>query len=128
MPKPQETAVLVVNGQEFSDWESVWVQQRWADSFAYFRFTAAERDPILLQKGGVFPLWQKLQFKPGDLCTIIMAGQLAVTGYIETRQVAYDANQHGVMLIGKSMTAPAAKSSVSTKTGNFDKKNILQVA
>jgi hypothetical protein len=89
-------------------------------------FTAAERDPIFNQQG--FPLWQKLQFKPGDTCTIYLAGQIAVTGFIETRQVAYDANQHGVMLIGKSATANAAKSSVDTKTGNFDNKNIVQCA
>lgn len=127
MPKPQETAILVVNGKEFGDWESVWVQQRWADSFTYFRFTAAERDPMFTQKAYV-PIWEKLQFKPGDMCTIVLAGQLAVTGYIETRQVSYDGNQHGVMLIGKSLTAPAARSSVSTKTGNFDDKHILQVA
>jgi prophage tail gpP-like protein len=126
MPKPQEVAVLEVNGSTFQDWETVWVQQRWADSFTYFRFTAAERDPIFTKQG--FPLWQKLQFKPGDQCSITLAGQLAVTGFIETRQVAYDANQHGVMLIGKSATANAAKSSVDTKTGNFDNKNIVQCA
>ncbi|UPK03097.1 phage baseplate assembly protein [Bradyrhizobium sp. 170] len=128
MPKPQEVAVLDVNGLQFEDWESVWVQQRWADSFTYFRFTAAERDPIINKQGGPFPLIAKLQFKPGDKCTITLAGQLAVTGYIETRQVAYDASAHGVMLIGKSATAWAARSSVDTKTGNFDKKNIVQVA
>lgn len=127
MPKPQEIAVLEVNGKKFEDWESVWVQERWADSCTVFRFTAAERDPIFTQ-AGVFPLIEKLQFKPGDKCTVTLAGQLAVTGYIETRQTAYDANAHGVMLIGKSATAWAARSSVDTKTGNFDKKNIQQVA
>ncbi|KYK50050.1 hypothetical protein A1D31_22320 [Bradyrhizobium liaoningense] len=127
MPKPQEIAVLNVNGRTFEDWESVWVQERWADSSTVFRFTAAERDPIF-SKSGVFPLIGKLQFKPGDKCTVTLAGQLAVTGYIETRQVAYDENAHGVMLIGKSATAWAARSSVDTKTGNFDKKNIQQVA
>ena len=44
------------------------------------------------------------------------------------RQVAYNATSHGVMLIGKSVTAWAARSSVDTKTGSFDGKNILQVA
>jgi prophage tail gpP-like protein len=127
MPKPQEVAVLDVNGRTFEDWESVWVQQRWADSSTVFRFTAAERDPIFTQ-AGVFPLIAKLQFKPGDKCTVTLAGQLAVTGYIETRQVAYDAFAHGVMLIGKSATAWPARSSVDTKTGNFDKRNIQQVA
>jgi prophage tail gpP-like protein len=127
MPKPQETAVLEVNGVKFDDWESVWVQKQRADSYTWFRFTAAERDPIF-GKANVFPLPSRLQFKPGDRCTITLAGTTVVTGYIETRQVAYDANQHGVMLIGKSATAWAARSSVDTKTGNFDKKNILQVA
>jgi prophage tail gpP-like protein len=127
MPKPQEIAVLEVNGVKFDDWESVMVQKQWADSFTHFTFTAAERDPAFIKPNYV-PLWEKLQFKPGDSCTITLAGITAVVGFIEVRQVAYDANQHGVMLMGKSLTAWAARSSVDTKTGNFDDKNIVQVA
>ncbi|MEH2565338.1 phage baseplate assembly protein [Bradyrhizobium sp. AZCC 2289] len=127
MPKPEEIAVLEVNGQKFDDWESVWVQLRANDPSAYFRFTAAERDPIF-RVANTFPQWQKLQFKPGDRCTITLAGQLAVTGIIEVRQVAYDAHQHGVMLIGKTDTQAPARSSVDTKTGNFDGKHIQQIA
>jgi prophage tail gpP-like protein len=127
MPKPEEIAVLEVNGQKFDDWESVWVQLRANDPFAYFRFTAAERDPIF-RVPNTFPSWTKLQFKPGDTCTITLAGQLAVTGIIEVRQVAYDAHQHGVMLIGKTNTAAPARSSVNTETGNFDNKNLQQIA
>jgi prophage tail gpP-like protein len=126
MVKPTEEAVLVVNGQEFRDWESVWVQRRYGDAFALFRFTAAERDPIFNQQD--VPAWTKLQFKPGDLCTVFLAGQLAVTGFIETRQVSYNATQHGVQLDGKSYSANAAKSSVDSKTGSFDGKNILEIA
>jgi prophage tail gpP-like protein len=125
MVKPTEEAVLVVNGREFRDWESVWVQRRYGDSCTLFRFTAAERDPIF-NKPGPF-LWEKLQFKPGDLCTVFLAKQLAVTGFIETRQVAYNATQHGVQLDGKSYSANAAKSSVDSKTGSFDGKNVLQI-
>jgi prophage tail gpP-like protein len=133
MVKPTEEVVLIVNGQEFRDWESVWVQRRWADSCTLFRFTAAERDPIFTTYGSSinpadFPQWTKLQFKPGDLCTVLMAGQLAVTGFIETRQVAYNATQHGVQLDGKSYSANAAKSSVDSKTGSWDGKNVLQIA
>ena len=127
MPKPQEIAVLEVNGKKFDDWESVWVQMRANDSITLFRFTAAERDPIF-GVANTFPTWQKLQFKPGDKCTITLGGQLAVTGIIEVRQVAYDAHQHGVMLIGKTETAAPARSSVNTKTGNFDNKHLQQIA
>ncbi|MCA1455925.1 hypothetical protein I6F35_22420 [Bradyrhizobium sp. BRP22] len=126
--KPQEIAVLTVNNRTFEDWESVWVQKRWGDAFHWFRFTAAERDTEVTTARGRVPLWTRLQFKPDDHCTVELAGQLAITGFIETRQVAYDATSHGVMLIGKSETAQASKSSVDHKTGNFDKKNIVQVA
>ncbi|MCP1778835.1 phage baseplate assembly protein [Bradyrhizobium japonicum] len=128
MPRPQEIAVLEFNGLKFDDWETVQVWKDWAESFSHFQFTAAERDTLVTTAAGKVPLWQKLQFKPDDACSITLGGQLAITGFIETRQVAYDAYQHGVMLIGKSLTANAAKSSVDTKTGNFDNKNIVQVA
>ncbi|MEY9137737.1 prophage tail gpP-like protein [Bradyrhizobium diazoefficiens] len=127
MPKPQETAVLVVNGLKFEDWEFVMVRRNWGDSYAYFQFSAAERDPVFKQ-GGPFPDWQKLQFKPGDHCSVYLAGFLAITGFIEIRQVAYDAFSHGVMLVGKSYTANGGKSSVDTKTGSFDNKNVAQIA
>lgn len=91
---PNEIATLVVGGIYYSDWETCWVQHRWKDPYQYFRFTAAERDPIV-------PLWDKIQFKPGDRCAIYLAGRLAVTGIILVRQVAYEANSHGVSLQGK---------------------------
>ena len=126
MPKPQEIATLIVNGIRFEDWETVMVRRNWGDSYAYFQFSAAERDQAVLKPSGQRLDWQKLQFVPGDLCSVLLAGQLAITGFIEVRQVAYDANSHGVMLIGKSYTALGAKSSVDTKTGSFDGKNVQQ--
>jgi prophage tail gpP-like protein len=127
MPDPREVATLIVNGIRFEDWESVMVRRNWGDAFAYFQFTAAERDPIFKQ-GGPFPDWTKLQFKPGDHCTIYLAGELAVTGFIEVRQVAYSANSHGVQLMGKSYSAQAAKSSVDSPDGNFDNQDLVTIA
>jgi prophage tail gpP-like protein len=125
-----ELAVLKVRGQAFEDWETVWVQQRWGEAFPIFRFTCAERDPVPNLEPGkdITTIWDKLQFRPGDSCTIILGGELAVTGFIETRQVAYDSDNHGVMLIGKGIQAWANKSSVIHETNNFDNKNIKQVA
>ena len=127
MPKPQEIAVLVVNGLRFDDWDFVMVRRNWGDAFAYFQFSAAERDPIF-NVPNTFPNWLKLQWKPGDQCSIYLAGELAITGFIEVRQVAYNANSHGVMLIGKSYSAQAAKSSVDTPDGNFDNQDLVSIA
>jgi len=89
-----EVATVYAAGQYFSDWETVWVQHRWHDPYNYFRFTAAERDPVPA-------LWDRIQFKPGDSCGIYLADRLALTGIILVRQVAYEANSHGVSLQGK---------------------------
>lgn len=124
-----EIAQLIVRGEVFDDWESVWVQHRW-NEIPIFRFTAAERDPVPEVPEGESPraIWPKIQFRPGDSCTVKLGGQLAVTGIIETRQVAYDATNHGVMLIGRGVQSWVARSSVITKTMNFDKKNVEQIA
>jgi hypothetical protein len=45
-PKREETATLIVAGRKFEDWGTVWLQHNLTDSYAQFRFTCAERDPI----------------------------------------------------------------------------------
>lgn len=121
MPRPEEVAVLIVNGVEFRDWETVEVQHRWTEPYPVFQFTCSEKQPA--------PKVQALlAFKPGDLCTILLAGILAITGEITIRQVAYDARSHGVQLIGKGLSYTADKSSVRTKTNSFDNNTWEQVA
>ena len=120
MPNPEEICTMWVGGFQFDDWETVWVQQRYAEPCAQFKFTAAERD-----NPEYFTL---LKFKPGDRCVIKLGEQVAITGVIITRQVAYDATNHQVMLLGKGITWWAATSSVIHKTGNFDGKSFEQAA
>ena len=114
-----ELAVLTVNDLAFSDWESIWLQYRWGDGFATFRFIAAERTPP--------SNWELLQFKPGDDCSVWLAQQPALTGSITTRVAAYDAQRHQVQLVGKSRTHWGYKSSVDTETGSFDGQTLEQV-
>jgi len=121
MPKPEEVATLVVRGREFSDWLTVFIQTRWYDAFPICKFTCAERDQMPQD-------WTKLQFKPGDSCNIYLGGQLAFTGLLVTRQVAYDAGNHSTMLLGKGWTWWPTRSSIRTKTGSFDGFNFVQVA
>ena len=123
MPNPVEVAQLVVQGRQFEDWESVWVQLRWGEAFNLFKFTAAERAPLPTR-------WEDLQFTVGDGCTVLLAGRLAITGFITQRQTAYDATSHAVQLNGVSRTYFASTSSVGPddKTGNFDNMAIGPIA
>src|SRR5262245_11937378 len=120
MPNPNEVATIDVGGVRFDDWESVWVQHRWAEGYPLFRFTCAERDPLL-------PLWEKKQPHPGEEVTIFLGAILAVSGIILVRQVAYDAASHGVMLQGVGITWCAVRSSIIGRN-NFDNMNFEQVA
>jgi prophage tail gpP-like protein len=116
----QEIAKLIVNGREYTRWESIWVQERWAEPFSYFRFVAEE--------GKILPTnWNDLQYKPGDRCSIQLGGQQIIEGTIITRQTAVNATQHMVQLTGKSRAFWQYKSSVFNKTGNFDGMNFQQI-
>lgn len=116
MSEQSEVATLLVKGNNFKDWETVWVQTNYTDSYSQFRFTCAERTP------------DPEQFKPSDACTIRLGDQLAITGVILTRQVAFEGNAHGVMLQGVSETWYAGRASVQHKTGRFDGKTFEDIA
>lgn len=116
-----EIATIEVSGKIFQDWETVWVQHRYGESESRFRFTTAERTPVPR-------IMELIQLMPGEIVVIRLGGVLAMIGMITVRQVGYDATNHSVMLMGKSVTWWAARSSVDTKTGSFDNKNIVQVA
>lgn len=116
-----ETATLVVGGQKFEDWESVWIQWSWGDAYSQFKFTCAEREP--------YPLpGEVLQFAPGTLVEIYLGGVRVITGVIITRQVAYDANSHMVQLSGVSASWFAARSSIEHKDSDFSNKSFTQIA
>lgn len=119
----RERAKLTVGGREFEDWTSIFVQRTWGDPYDQFKFTCAERDGATaseVQSSG--------QFKPGDSCRIELAGQLAITGLIVTRQASYEANSHGIQLQGTNRTWAAATSGIEHQTNSFDGKTFDEIA
>jgi prophage tail gpP-like protein len=119
-PYAPEVAIVEVRGSNFYDWESVWVQHRFAEAWPIFRFTAAERTPP--------STLATLQFMPGDFATIYLGGVLAIRGVIVTRQTAYDAKNHAVQLEGYGVTWLAARASHLDEDGNFDGMSFIQAA
>lgn len=108
--KATEQATLIVKGQEFRDWESVMVRHATREQPPYrFRFTCSEGTPISKN-------FATLQIKPGDDCQVILAGNLAISGKVTTRQVYYDKRRHYVEIQGATYTYVLAKSSPVSKT------------
>ena len=109
--KPQEVAEISLKGMRFRDWESVQVKLAEGESNNTFRLTVSEGKPLSSK-------FADLQIRPGDHCSITLAGVLAITGYVETRTVAYTAEQHGIEIIGVSHTKALADGAAMTKNGN----------
>jgi prophage tail gpP-like protein len=121
-PTDDEIAVIVANGVQYQDWETVMVQLRWLSEYDYCRFTCAERREDLV------PYWQKWQLKPCDEIIVNLAGKLAMTGVLIERQVGYDPDNHGIQLLGIGDSIYGYKSSVNTTTGSFDDMSFEQIA
>ena len=126
MPKPQEICTITVDGEQYSDWESVWVHQEYGTAsgmFRTFRVTASEQSPPATD-------WSQIRITPGDWMTVELAGQLAISGYVYERQAFYDAQRHGVMLAGQSRTGDIASTSIQTTqsqgTGLSGESNVGQ--
>jgi prophage tail gpP-like protein len=118
---PKEVAEITVNGQSYRDWESVLVRDAEQESSDFFQFTCSEGKPLSRN-------WADVQIRPGDHCTIKLAGNLVLTGFVETRQVSYTAEQHGIQITGHSFTRALTYGSVMHKTGEFKDKSYTQIA
>lgn len=109
-PKSTELAILTVNGQKYQDWESVMVRHAKKEApFFTFRFTCSEGMPLVKN-------FAALRIRPGDSCTITLAGELAFAGLVHTRQVYYDANRHYIEIQGASNVLVLSYASVVHKT------------
>ena len=87
------------------------------------------KDPRVQAGSGESASTGKLfQFGPGDPVAIYLGNQLVVDGFLELRQVGFDADRHAVELMGVNVTAPMFRSSVDTLTGSFDDMSWEQIA
>lgn len=119
-PKIEETVVLTVNGRDYRDWESVSVKHAMRDRPPYLcRFTCSEGVPIAKNFG-------VMQIKPGDDCTVHLAGILAFTGKVMTRQVYYDATRHHIEIQAGTFDE-LNTSSVISKTMEWKNKTFDQI-
>ena len=73
-------AVIEVGGGQYYEWESVSVRAALFENTRTARFTASEKeDPP--QSGSA------RRILPGESCTVLLDGFLAITGEVVTRQV-----------------------------------------
>jgi prophage tail gpP-like protein len=121
MPNPTEVARIVAGGQIYEYWQSIEIERLFGTGVSYMRFTAAE-------PGNNSTGWAGLRLMPGDPAQGYLAGQLAISGVVETRQVAYDAKNHAVEIIVASYTQNTIASTVDGTPGQYLNSTFQQIA
>ena len=121
MPKHTEIATILAGGERYETWQAVSISRDLREITTQMNLTVAEIGDL---KHG----WKSLRLKPGDPCTAYLAGQLAASGYVIVRQVAYDANAHGVQFIVQSKVADLLKSTANPSPGQFRNYTLSQIA
>jgi len=113
MAKAEEIAILTVNGADYQDWETIEVtRSEYHHPFYHFRFTCSEGMPLAKN-------WAAMRIIPGMECSVTLAGELAITGLVCSRQVYVGKARHRVEIQGASNTIALAAASVVTQTGEF---------
>jgi prophage tail gpP-like protein len=121
-PNPEEVAVLVVNGQRFTDWETVMVRHSLYDHpWYHFRFTCSEGLPLAKN-------FAAIRIVPGMPCSVTLAGLPAVGGLVCSRQVFTDSKRHHIEIQGATNVMQLASAAAITQTGEFRDVSYAQFA
>src|SRR5665647_3055840 len=86
MSNPNEIATIVTAAGVYSYWKSISIERVVGDTVSYMRFSAAEPGVAV----GETPSWGTLQLAPPAAAQGFLAGQLAISGIVMSRQAAYD--------------------------------------
>lgn len=100
MPNPDLVARIAAGGDIYENWTSVSVTRTYTGWTSDFAFTCAEPSTA-----------DTIKLKPNDRATIFLGGELVINGFIEVRSAGYDANQHQVIVQGRSKVGDLIDSS-----------------
>lgn len=120
VPPFLERAVVIINGEVYWEWESVQVRVAIGDPPNTFQLTCSEQEPWPED-------WAFMRIRPPDRCAVYLDGELAITGFVITRQVYYDATQHSIQIQGWGNTGILGFATADSKTGEMKNQTPLAV-
>ncbi|MDP1628863.1 phage baseplate assembly protein [Parvibaculum sp.] len=103
-------AVLRVDGQIFAGWTGFRVERSLRQGASTFELTQSERWP------GQESYWPVAE---GAACTVELAGELLLTGYVDDVMPGYGPEEHALQLVGRSRTADLVDCAAIVKGGQF---------
>ena len=119
MSNPDLICEVRTEGGTYRDWLTVSVSQSFDTKWQRtFQLTCAEPSEKLQQA-----------LSPGTRIDLALAGEPVITqGYVARRQAAFDANRHGVQIVGVSKADLTMRASAESGTGQFRGYTLEQIA
>jgi prophage tail gpP-like protein len=125
MVNPTQIATVIANNQKFTNWLTVEVRRSYDEIVAHATLVAVE-GPI--KSGTMGPINPAFQLNVGQSVTVLLAGQLAISGYITIRQPSYTADMHGVQIVCSSLVQNTTISTVDAAPGQYLNMTLAQIA
>lgn len=110
--------VLRVNGTEYAGWKSAKVVRGIESAAGSFELAVSDR------WAGSTP-WP---IREGDTCSVVVAGEVMLTGYVDRRSVSFGADEHSVSVSGRDRAGELVDCSAVLKVWEFVRTPVLEVA
>jgi len=120
MPSPDQIATVVANGLTYQYWQTIEVEREFGTPYDFARVALAD-----IGTPGVG--WSTQRLAPCNPAAAYLDGTLVINGTVTIRQVAYDANKHGVEITISSKTLNLNKSTVLCKPGQYRHFTLQQI-
>lgn len=114
-----DSLTLTVGGQAYAGWKEIKVTRDLRHCAADFEIAVTER------WAGQDQPWQIKRFDP---CTIAIAGDTILTGYVDHYGPSFDHAGHGVRIGGRSKTADVVDCMPDIKGGQFNNYKLDRIA
>jgi prophage tail gpP-like protein len=112
----KSVVTLNIGGASYEGWESVHVELSMENLSGSFALQLTD------QSGGTANA-----IKPNDPCTVLINGQLVITGYVDKVTPSFDATSHKIMVTGRDKAGDLVDSSVIHKSGQWKNKKIDEI-
>src|SRR5215475_3371140 len=109
-----------IGGVDYSGWHAVSVLRGLEQASASFSCSVSERTT-----GYRLEPWVIV---PGSPCTILLDGEVVITGYVDNYAPRYDAHSHGVELRGRSRTCDFVDGAAIVPGGQFKQLSLGEIA
>lgn len=120
MPKREEYCEVEVDGQLYRDWTDVSVDRGGhLQGLAIATLATVERDAKGKRQASSAQVERTMRLRPGQKCTVKVAGYRTFNGFICNRQSSYTAANHGVRIIAYAAAGDILHSSVPMKDTQF---------